>query len=411
MHIHGGIKVFQNTTSVKDIIEVGWEVDKDVISEKEKVMNMEGVKSDEVEDMDLVKEGIIESDEVIDTDMDRNLVGDKKRVMDVGKERDMIRDKERDMIRDQERDMIRDKERDLVRDKERDLARDKERDFAKDKERDDLNSLRDGRDKVTDMDTAQTKVLEGDISGAGAAFTTPPPVLTVEKVMEVFKRLKNVNTPDINTKLAIPYKKPPVVDSSLFKHEYSELKESLGRISGKGGKAAYQAEKKRQTSASFSWPDTSSPARVVAGSGGGDCASELAIPAPAAPCSAASYEAEIDKLTVSIKALSNEVVKRDEKIDTLEQKLEEKENAIKSYAKVNIDLKRQLQEVRGGGDDESDEEIERRVAQQGARQKRFSDLGNHQKRVVSQGVMDALKDVSDSRQIDPKQMAGYILKR
>ena len=173
MHIHGGIKVFQNTTSVKDIIEVGWEVDKDVISEKEKVMNMEGVKSDEVEDMDLVKEGIIESDEVIDMDMDRNLVGDKKRVMDVGKERDMIRDKERDMIRDQERDMVRDKERDLIRDRERDLVRDKERDFAKDKERDDLNSLRDGRDKVTDMDTAQIKSIGGGhIRGWGCIYDT-----------------------------------------------------------------------------------------------------------------------------------------------------------------------------------------------------------------------------------------------
>ena len=79
--------------------------------------------------------------------------------------------------------------------------------------------------------------------------------------------------------------------------------------------------------------------------------------------------------------------------------------------KVNLDLKRELQEVRGVGGEESDEEIERKVAQQGAKQKRFSALGNHQKRVVSQRVIDTLKDVSDSRQIEPKQMAGYILKR
>ena len=120
--------------------------------------------------------------------------------------------------------------------------------------------------------------MEGDIAGAGVAYWTPPPILTVEKVMEVFKRIKNVNTPDINTKLAIPYKKPPLGDSSLFKHEYAELKQSLGKISGGLGKQAYQAEKKRQTSAPFSWPHTSSPTRARAGSGGGgDCAPESAI--------------------------------------------------------------------------------------------------------------------------------------
>ena len=128
------------------------------------------------------------------------------------------------------------------------------------------------------METGQSKVVEGNTSGTEAAYSTPPPVLTVEKVMEVFKRIKNVNTPDINTKLAIPYKKAPVGDSTLFKHEYAELKQSLGKISGGLGKQAYQAEKKRQTSAPFSWPHTSSPTRARAGSsGGGDCAPESAI--------------------------------------------------------------------------------------------------------------------------------------
>ena len=128
------------------------------------------------------------------------------------------------------------------------------------------------------METGQSKVVEGNTSGTEAAYSTPPPVLTVEKVMEVFKRIKNVNTPDINTKLAIPYKKAPVGDSTLFKHQYAELKQSLGKISGGLGKQAYQAEKKRQTSAPFSWPHTSSPTRARAGSsGGGDCAPESAI--------------------------------------------------------------------------------------------------------------------------------------
>ena len=35
-----------------------------------------------------------------------------------------------------------------------------------------------------------------------------------------------------------------------------------------------------------------------------------AVPAPAAPCRGVSYEAEIDKVTTRLQALSNELVKK-----------------------------------------------------------------------------------------------------
>ena len=347
---------------------------------------MEGVGSDEVEDMDFCKEG-----------------GDS--------DREMQRDRDKNVVRDKERDLRRDKERDLVRDKERD----KERDFTRDKERDELRDrLRDiARDEVRDLGLIE----RGDISVV--AVGTPPPVLTVEKVMEVFKRIKSVSTPDINNKLAIPCKKPPVKDSSLFKQEYAEVKESLRKISGGLGKVSYQAEKERKTSAPFTWPasHTSPPTRT--GGGGGDPSSEVPTMPIQAPVTsvAACYEVEIAKVTARIQALSNELVEREKKICTLEQKLAEKERSLRSYAKVNLDLKRRLQEagtdagVGGDEDDPSDDEIERRVASQGPKQKKFSDLGNYQKRVVSQQVVDTLRNVSDDRQIDPKQMTGYVLKR
>ena len=63
------------------------------------------------------------------------------------------------------------------------------------------------------------------------------------------------------------------------------------------------------------------------------------------------------------------------------------------------------------GNDEHDADIERRISRQGPKQKSFSDLGAKQKRKASQKVYDSLKEVSESRQIEPVQMTGYILKR
>ena len=86
---------------------------------------------------------------------------------------------------------------------------------------------------------------------------SPYPVLTVEKVLETFKRISAIKTPDINSKLAIPFKKEPVGSSSKFKEEYLVVKNDIRKVSGGQGKEAYHAEKERRKSAPFSWPNPS----------------------------------------------------------------------------------------------------------------------------------------------------------
>ena len=90
---------------------------------------------------------------------------------------------------------------------------------------------------------------------------SPYPVLTVEKVLETFKRISAIKTPEINSKLAIPFNKQSVVSSVKFNEEYSEVKSNLRKVSGGLGKEAYQAEKERRKSEPFSWPNPSPPAR------------------------------------------------------------------------------------------------------------------------------------------------------
>ena len=86
---------------------------------------------------------------------------------------------------------------------------------------------------------------------------SPYPVLTAEKVLETFKRISAIKTPEINSKLAIPFNKQSVVSSVKFKEEYSEVKCNLRKMSGCLGKEAYQAEKERRKSEPFTWPHSS----------------------------------------------------------------------------------------------------------------------------------------------------------
>ena len=160
------------------------------------------------------------------------------------RERDLARDRERDEIRDRERDKVRDRERDVIRDRERDRVRDFERDIARDRESDVDRVRVTGRGS----DTEQVMDIE---SGSGNS------VLTVEKVLEVFRRISSVNTPTINSQLALPFKKRPVKDSSQFKKEYVEIKNDLRKVSGSSGKVAYQEEQERRKSLPFNWPNAS----------------------------------------------------------------------------------------------------------------------------------------------------------
>ena len=111
-------------------------------------------------------------------------------------------------------------------------------------------------DKKT-KDYENAKVAPSDDSSREA--DSPHSVLTMEKVLETFKRISSIKTPDINSKLAIPFKKQPVVSRTKFKEEYSDIKSDLRKVSGGLGKEAYHTEKERRKSQPFPWPKASPP--------------------------------------------------------------------------------------------------------------------------------------------------------
>ena len=143
--------------------------------------------------------------------------------------KDKERDRKRDMVRDRERDM----ERDMVRDRERDLVRDRQRDLVRDMERGGL----------TEEENSE-RLANG-------------PQLTVNKVLEVFKRISSIKTPLINSQLALPFKMKPVKNSIMFKEEYAEIKSDIRKIDGRKGKMAYEQEKEKRKSLPFNWPVSS----------------------------------------------------------------------------------------------------------------------------------------------------------
>ena len=103
-------------------------------------------------------------------------------------------------------------------------------------------------------------------------IATPPQNLTIGKVLDTLTKAKNgnfvtfknvppkyncsVNTPNINTLLALPYKKRPVGSSQAFRGVWSAKKEYVRGVSGKGGE--YQVNKSRRRSETFPWPESSS---------------------------------------------------------------------------------------------------------------------------------------------------------
>jgi hypothetical protein len=90
------------------------------------------------------------------------------------------------------------------------------------------------------------------MSSSPELSSSPAPLLTVKKVFEVFPRVNKINTPEVNLRLAIPFKKPQVVSRVEFKESYSEVKNSLRKISWKSGNPL--EEKERRHSLPFNWP-------------------------------------------------------------------------------------------------------------------------------------------------------------
>ena len=66
----------------------------------------------------------------------------------------------------------------------------------------------------------------------------------------------SVNTPNINSLLALPYKKEPVQSSKEFLGQWTDMKEYIRKVGGRG--ASYQVNKAQRLSEEFSWPETQS---------------------------------------------------------------------------------------------------------------------------------------------------------
>ena len=62
-------------------------------------------------------------------------------------------------------------------------------------------------------------------------------------------------------------------------------------------------------------------------------------------------------------------------------------------------------------EEDEDEEIQRKVGRLGPKLRPFSELGRLQQRRVTQEAFDNLKKVAEARQIEPVNVAGYMMKR
>ena len=102
---------------------------------------------------------------------------------------------------------------------------------------------------------------DGDTAGRGEKDVSEmqdvrdSPILTVKMVLDTFQRISQIKTPEVNSKLAIPFKRAPINSSKKFKEEYSYVKTEMRKVSGKSGKEAYHKEKERRMSLPFNWPD------------------------------------------------------------------------------------------------------------------------------------------------------------
>ena len=89
--------------------------------------------------------------------------------------------------------------------------------------------------------------------GPDQAFPSPTPLLTVQKVFSVFENARKITTPEVNSKLAIPYKKPEIENIIEFKQAYSAAKQNVSRVSCQSV-GDREEEKGRRRSLPFDWP-------------------------------------------------------------------------------------------------------------------------------------------------------------
>ena len=84
---------------------------------------------------------------------------------------------------------------------------------------------------------------------------SPIPMLKVDMVLRTFENARKIITPEVNIKLAHPFKKAEIEDRSEFKSAYISAKNYVSRVSGQ-----FSGEKKeevqRRRSLPFDWPKT-----------------------------------------------------------------------------------------------------------------------------------------------------------
>ena len=90
------------------------------------------------------------------------------------------------------------------------------------------------------------------LSSSPGLFSSPAPLLTIKNVFDIFPKVTKITTPEVNSRLAIPFKKPQVASRVEFKESYSETRNSLRKMSGKIPN--YHEEKERRQSLPFNWP-------------------------------------------------------------------------------------------------------------------------------------------------------------
>ena len=157
----------------------------------------------------------------------------------------------------------------------------------------------------------------------------------------------------MNTLLALPYKKRPISSSSSFKTAWTEQKEYLRKVSGRGG--LYQENKERRRSESFPWPEsptgvvtlpTSTPTPIQASNSVSLLPSTTQI-SNNNPNLSSSQSTLLEELRDKLKDANLRIAELSSQVDDLNLQRCDKDAHIRSLTRKNQDLQRRLSSYEG----------------------------------------------------------------
>ena len=248
---------------------------------------------------------------------------------------------------------------------------------------------------------------------------SPVPTLTIGQVLDAIPKLKQVTTPNINNRLALPFKKRFVSSREEFLGVWSEKKDFVARVGGKG--SSYQVNKAQRRSEDFPWPPspqgkphTDQESKVVLTSYGRGIGHskyegyETEAYKKAAPTEEHFVE-KLDEFRAKLKLANEEIV-------SLRQDVAEKNSKLGEYLARISQLEREnasLRQLDGGCDEqeEDDQETCEDRCRTGPPKKSWLQLGPRQKKRRSQMLFDALKKTSEESGVQPVQVVGSLLHR